>query len=244
MPHGTSPHRKNQTDAKNLSAEALQAALRADLLGQEDSDLARLTELLEEAEARAEQDGNHVDVSAARTRFEQHYRPLTHPIYPDTPPQKLPARKKSRRRWGRWVFLAAVLLALAIIPAAGLSAFSSPQDPWQTDQSAQLSGHSMGVEPVGQGAFDIRFAVTGRGTMQALGAEEIVVEQLVQGRWLETARFTQDTTPLWAEGRQTYQSQLRYQGWAGEVYRVKITIFAQDETGRDQRSQTFQLTAE
>ena len=244
MSQGTSPPKKSQTDAKDLSAEALQAALQADLLGQADSDFSRLTELLEEAEARAEQEGNHVDVSAARARFEQHYRPLPHPIYPDTPPQKPPARKKTGRRWGRWIFLAAVLLALAIVPVAGLSAFSSSQDPWQTDQGAQLAGHSMGVEPVGQGAFAIRFAVTGRDIMQALGAEAIVVQQLVQGRWLETARFTQDTAPLWAEGRQTYQNQLRYQGWAGEVYRVKITIFAQDETGREQRSQTFQVTAE
>lgn len=244
MSHGTSSLKKSQTDAKDLSTEALQAALRTDLLEQADSDLSHLTELLEEAEARAEQEGNHVDVSAARARFEQHYRHLAHPIYPDTPPQKSPARKKTGRRWGRWVFLAAVLLALAIIPVAGLSAVSSPQDPWQTDQSAQLLGHSMGVEPVGQGAFDIRFAVTGRGTMQALGAEEIVIQQLVQGHWLDTARFTQDTTPLWAADQKTYQGQLRYQGWVGEVYRVKITIFAQDKAGRDQRSQAFQVTAE
>ncbi|MCI5689302.1 MAG: hypothetical protein MR286_00110 [Clostridiales bacterium] len=235
-----SPPKKQETDPKEMTTEALQAAVRADLLDPEESDYHRLTQLLEELDRREASAEPPFDPTAAKARFDQTYRSLSAPLYPETPD---PPPKRPRRRVLRWVLVAAVLLALAVFPAAARGSFAAPQDPWQSVDSAQIAGYSMGVEPVGQGVLSLRFALSGQGAVTALGVEELTVWHWENGAWLEALRYAQRPPAFGTETSRDYGGALRYQGWPGETYRVQITLFAETEQGTDRRSQTFQVVA-
>lgn len=228
-----------------MTTTALYAALRADLLSQEESDFSRLTQLLEEAERREKRDGNLIDVTAARARFDREYSALSAPLYAASPAENPPFDRKRRgkRKNIRWMMLAAILLVLVILPAAGQGTFLHPQDSWQTEESAQILGHSMGVQATGEGMLSIRFAISGKGEVAALGAEELVIWHLENGTWLETFRYDRNSPTLCAVEKQDYGRELCYQGWPGEVYRIRISVFVENEIGYDSRSQEFQVTA-
>lgn len=91
--------------------------------------------------------------------------------------------------------------------------------------------------------LSLRFALSGKGAVTALGVEELTVWHWENGAWLEALRYAQRPPAFGTETSRDYGGALRYQGWPGETYRVQITLFAETEQGTDRRSQTFQVVA-
>ena len=84
----------------------------------------------------------------------------------------------------------------------------------------------------------------GKGQVEALGAEEIVIRHKVGGVWMETVRYDRKTDELWTEGTMEYGGEISYQGRPGERYQVEVLFFAENEAGYDSRRQTWEVTAE
>ena len=140
-------------------------------------------------------------------------------------------------------FLAA-LLAAAVLPAAGHEGMFQVHSPWQTEDSPQIAGETLEVQVEEAGRMTIRYFIAGKGQVEALGAEEIVIRHKVGGVWMETVRYDRKTDELWTEGTMEYGGEISYQGRPGERYQVEVLFFAENEAGYDSRRQTWEVTAE
>ena len=116
--------------------------------------------------------------------------------------------------------------------------------PWQTEDSPQIAGETLEVQVEEAGRMTIRYFIAGKGQVEALGAEEIVIRHKVGGVWMETVRYDRKTDELWTEGTMEYGGEISYQGRPGERYQVEVLFFAENEAGYDSRRQTWEVTAE
>ena len=135
-------------------------------------------------------------------------------------------------------------LAAAVLPAAGHEGMFQVHSPWQTEDSPQIAGETLEVQVEEAGRMTIRYFIAGKGQVEALGAEEIVIRHKVGGVWMETVRYDRKTDELWTEGTMEYGGEISYQGRPGERYQVEVLFFAENEAGYDSRRQTWEVTAE
>ena len=152
-------------------------------------------------------------------------------------------RRRRKRGWMAAAVLAA-LLAAAVLPAAGHEGMFQVHSPWQTEDSPQIAGETLEVQVEEAGRMTIRYFIAGKGQVEALGAEEIVIRHKVGGVWMETVRYDRKTDELWTEGTMEYGGEISYQGRPGERYQVEVLFFAENEAGYDSRRQTWEVTAE
>ena len=138
----------------------------------------------------------------------------------------------------------AALLAAAVLPAAVHEGMFQVHSPWQTEDSPQIAGETLEVQVEEAGRMTIRYFIAGKGQVEALGAEEIVIRHKVGGVWMETVRYDRKTDELWTEGTMEYGGEISYQGRPGERYQVEVLFFAENEAGYDSRRQTWEVTAE
>ena len=150
---------------------------------------------------------------------------------------------RRKRGWMAAAVLAA-LLATAVLPAAGHEGMFQVHSPWQTEDSPQIAGETLEVQVEEAGRMTIRYFIAGKGQVEALGAEEIVIRHKVGGVWMETVRYDRKTDELWTEGTMEYGGEISYQGRPGERYQVEVLFFAENEAGYDSRRQTWEVTAE
>lgn len=108
----------------------------------------------------------------------------------------------------------------------------------------QIAGETLEVQVEEAGRMTIRYFIAGKGQVEALGAEEIVIRHKVGGVWMETVRYDRKTDELWTEGTMEYGGEISYQGRPGERYQVEVLFFAENEAGYDSRRQTWEVTAE
>ena len=146
--------------------------------------------------------------------------------------------------WKRYEGVLAALLAAAVLPAAGHEGMFQVHSPWQTEDSPQIAGETLEVQVEEAGRMTIRYFIAGKGQVEALGAEEIVIRHKVGGVWMETVRYDRKTDELWTEGTMEYGGEISYQGRPGERYQVEVLFFAENEAGYDSRRQTWEVTAE
>lgn len=76
--------------------------------------------------------------------------------------------------------------AAAVLPAAGHEGMFQVHSPWQTEDSPQIAGETLEVQVEEAGRMTIRYFIAGKGQVEALGAEEIVIRHKVGGVWMET----------------------------------------------------------
>ena len=109
--------------------------------------------------------------------------------------------------------------------------------------SEQLTSYSINVKPIGGGRLAISFSVDGTGKMTRIGAKRIVVHQKVGGTWALANSLDQDDAGMISNNSYYHGNTIYYNGISGEEYRVEVTIFAEDASGSDSRTQTFYVTA-
>lgn len=109
--------------------------------------------------------------------------------------------------------------------------------------SKQIMSYSMDVKSTGNGRIAIIFSVDGTGKMKHIGAERITVYQQVNGIWVYANSIDQNGSGMSANNTYYYGNTIYYNGISGEEYRVEVTIFAEDASGSDSRTQTFYVTA-
>ena len=94
------------------------------------------------------------------------------------------------------------------------------------------------------GHINIEFYVTGNGTMDKLGCESIEVYEQVGTRWEPAENFYEDDDGMSVTNSLRYRNTISCNAEQGVEYKVEVTVFAENDAGRDTRSQTFYVTGE
>ena len=140
--------------------------------------------------------------------------------------------------------LAAVLLSAVIaLPAAGQKCLLPAGLTWQqVTDSAQMQSQLLDATLGADGLLTLSYSVSAWGIMHALGAERIVIwRQVDETSWVEALRYDETTSALWTPEGQHHSGQVRYQGWPATAYRVEVTLFAENDQGRDSRTWSKEL---
>ena len=95
---------------------------------------------------------------------------------------------------------------------------------------------------VTKGAINIEFSITGKIIMNKLGCESIYLYRKSGSVWVYTDSMTENDTGMSATKKGNHGNTITLDGTAGVEYMVVVTVFAEDDAGRDSRSQTFYVT--
>ena len=108
--------------------------------------------------------------------------------------------------------------------------------------SEQLRSYFMDARNAGNGEIIITFSVDGTRKMEQIGAKRIVVFNKVGGVWSIVESWSKDDSGMTASNAYYYGNTMYFNGKVGTEYRVDITIFAENSSGSDSRTQTFFVT--
>ena len=107
--------------------------------------------------------------------------------------------------------------------------------------SDQISAYDIKVTP-SSGELKIFFHVNGAGMMNELGCESIYVYEV--GNVLPEKSWDEDDAGMTRKNGGAYSNTIYFDSEKGVEYKVVVTIFAEDDDGRDSRSKTFYVTGE
>lgn len=107
--------------------------------------------------------------------------------------------------------------------------------------SSQIVDSSIQVIASG-GRINVEFYVRGNGTMDKLGCESIEVYEQVGTSWESAESFYEDDNGMSVTNSLRHRNTIPCNAEQGVEYKVEVTIFAENDDGRDTRSQTFYVT--
>lgn len=100
--------------------------------------------------------------------------------------------------------------------------------------SLYLDGYAIGVNAKGNGRMSVTFVVYGTGTMDCLGAKEILVEEWDGVEWIETGTYEVDKNPgFYATNAAEHTASVYFYGLPGAQYRATLTAYAEKDGGSD-----------
>lgn len=235
-----------QDDIRRKTTQELNDLIEFDIMLEDGLDFETVDQILEELERRAKKQGEWVDPKAAKQEFDSTYRKMEGELYPEIgPAEEKPMSGKKKKLIGRTFLVAALLAALIAIPVAGQRSSLPAGITWQTvDDSAQIEGEVMDALVKKDGEISVIYRVSGKGEVRALGAEEISIWRQVGEDWIEAVRYDETNPALSKTGESTYGGEVVYQGRPGGVYRVEMTVFVENQAGRDTRTVTIPIEIE
>lgn len=92
------------------------------------------------------------------------------------------------------------------------------------------------------GQIYVEFMVEGKSSMDRIGCESIEVYEDDSGRWDEVESLDEFDSGMSEDNSRKHSNTIYIDGEVGSYYRVIVTIFAEDENGRDAREETFYVT--
>lgn len=95
---------------------------------------------------------------------------------------------------------------------------------------------------VTKGAVNIEFSITGKTIMNKLGCESIYLYEKSGSAWIYEDSMTENDPGMSTKNRVNHANTISFDGIAGVEYKVVITLFAENDAGRDARTQTFYVT--
>jgi hypothetical protein len=209
---------------KNLpqwSTRDLEEALRRETLtpGDPDPDF-----ILAASQALLDREADPIQTQEAWDRFQARARAKHRPG----------KRKKTLRVW----LAAALLAAFSVVGAAAVSLHA--QAPWgEAVDSPQIARCGVSLQEE-EGQMVVRFSVTGRGEVTALGAERITLCREEAGQWVTVVSYPKDSLGLWTDQGETYTGSFTCRSQQKDSYRVTVTLFAENEAGYDTWTETVE----
>lgn len=110
-----------------------------------------------------------------------------------------------------------------------------------TRASDQIHTYYIYVTPV-TNEVEVNFMVSGNGMMDKIGCEQIEVYEKVGTKWEVVESLDEDDVGMSCFNEASYSNTLSCNTEKGVEYKVEVTIFAENDDGRDTRSQTFYVT--
>lgn len=133
--------------------------------------------------------------------------------------------------------LISVLLACVLLPIF----LSSPAAAISTRASAQIARYSTNAKAI-DGKIAVGFSIGGTRRMNSIGAEEILIYAQVGSRWVLEESFDQDDAGMSRSDANAYANTIYYSGTSGTYYKIVVTVFAEDSSGSDSRTETHYVT--
>lgn len=95
---------------------------------------------------------------------------------------------------------------------------------------------------VTKGAVNIEFSITGKGLSNKLGCESIYLYEKSGSAWIYEDSRTENDPGMSNVNKGNHANTISLKGIAGVEYKVVVTVFAENDAGRDTRTQTFYVT--
>lgn len=111
-----------------------------------------------------------------------------------------------------------------------------------TRESAQIKQYSM-VVTTSPGTLNIQFSISGNKTMNKIGCESIKIYAKLGNSWILVQSLYEDDEGMSRVGV-SQKNTIYCPGSTAWEYKVVVTLFAEDDAGRDTRTQTFYVTGE
>lgn len=129
-------------------------------------------------------------------------------------------------------------LALAVVMLLSVPAFAIGYR-----ASDQLAAHTISIS-ANPGEIYIYTSVTGTDTMNKIGCESIEIYRQVGSYWVTDYAYDEDDDNMSFSNLPYYVHSHYFNSIEGAYYMVEVTVFAEDDEGRDTRSKTVYLTGE
>lgn len=130
----------------------------------------------------------------------------------------------------------AVLLAVLCIISVTASALAA-----EARSSAQIAAYQMSVIS-GSGKLATEFVITGNGAMNKLGCQSIYVYRKTDSGWTYVTHVLEDDEGMSKPNSSYHSNTIYIDCTAGVEYKVVVTVFAENNAGRDTRTQRFFVT--
>ena len=95
---------------------------------------------------------------------------------------------------------------------------------------------------VTKGAVNIEFSITGKAISNKLGCESIYLYEKSGSAWIYEDSRTENDPGMSNVNKGNHANTISLKGIAGVEYKVVVTVFAENDAGRDTRTQTFYVT--
>lgn len=133
-------------------------------------------------------------------------------------------------------FFLSAIIAFICVGSSLFLAFAA-----ETRASRQISIYSMNVTPI-TGMLDVKFSVTANGPANKLGCESIYVYEKSGSRWDFVDSKDEDDPGMSRTDYYAHRNNIYFDSESGVEYKVVVTIFAENDEGRDTRTKTFYVT--
>lgn len=129
--------------------------------------------------------------------------------------------------------LIAFVCAIICLTVTAISAFAA-----ESRASEQISLYSIDVTKSG-GTIEVEFSVTSYKRLNKIGCERIAVYEKSGTKWLYVESLSEDDPDMSRVNTFTCDRTIYIDCDADAEYKVIVTIFAEDDNGRDTRTRTF-----
>ena len=130
------------------------------------------------------------------------------------------------------------ILALVLVIAIVLSV---PVFAVEDRASDQISRHDIRVTPM-DGQIVIRASIYGNGPMNKLGCESIYLYKQYGSVWISNEWLLEDDYNMYNTNSAGHAANYFFDSEPGVRYKVVITMFAENDEGRDTIEETFYVT--
>ncbi|OUP07872.1 hypothetical protein [Anaeromassilibacillus sp. An200] len=119
--------------------------------------------------------------------------------------------------------------------------FTIPISADSSKASDQISAYLINVDSRNS-AINVKFSVIGDGIANKLGCESIDVYKQSGSQWVLSESKDEYDTGMSQYNSFTYTNTIYCNAEAGARYKVVVTVFAENDAGRDTRSKTVYVT--
>ena len=130
------------------------------------------------------------------------------------------------------------VLALILVVAIILSV---PAFAVEDRASDQISRHDIRVTSI-EGRIAIKASIFGNGPMNKLGCESIYLYEQYGSAWISHEWYLEDDYNMYNTNSVGYAANHYFDSEPGVRYKVVITMFAENDEGRDTIEETFYVT--
>lgn len=109
--------------------------------------------------------------------------------------------------------------------------------------SDQISLFDIRVTPT-SGTLNVKFSVSGTSMMEKIGCESIKVYEKSGTRWTMVDSMDEDDLGMSRYNAITQKNTIQFDSESGVEYKVSVTVFAENSSGRDTRTRTYYVTGE
>lgn len=127
-------------------------------------------------------------------------------------------------------------LALIIVMILSIPAFAA-----ENRASDQIGRHDIKVTAL-DGQIGIKASIYGNGPMNKLGCESIYVYWQYGSAWISDDWLLEDDYNMYSTNTAAHMANYFFDSEPGVRYRVVITMFAENDEGRDTIEETFYVT--